>query len=355
MERVNIGILGCGRISDLHAAGYLADPRAKIAAVCDSAETQARAKAAAWGADRWYTDYGEMLADAKIDAVDIITPQRAHEEMVVAALGAGKHVSVQKPMTVSLASADRMVEAARKSERIFRLFENYVFYPPLVLAKRLMDDGLIGEPTNMRIKFISGTSGGWDVPKSAWAWRKDEHNRGFGMQTFDHGHHMWSTAWFLMGEVERVSSWIDTVDGETDCPAIIMWKYKGAPKYGVCDYSHGVDLHIPSKYYSNDEWFEITGSKGIVMVNRCTGRIKQGPAVSLFRNDAWTEYSDVDSDWGAGFKGATANFVDAILGLGKPMLSGERGREVLKMDLAIQESARVHREILLDEFLDGGE
>ncbi len=291
MSVVNIGIIGCGRISDLHAAGYRADPRANIVAVCDADPARSALKAREWGARKSFTDYRQLLADKNIDAVEIITPQRLHESMVIEALAAGKHVCVQKPMTVDMDSADRMVDAARTAAPlVFKLFENYVFYPPIVKAREIIDKGLIGEPTTMRIKFISGSSGGWDVPDSAWKWRKDEHGKGYGMQTFDHGHHMWSVAWYFMGEIERVSAWIDSVDGEIDCPAEIMWKYAGVPKYGSCDYSHASRLHVPSKYYANDEWFEVTGSEGIVMVNRCTGNLLGGAPVRLFRDDKWTDF-----------------------------------------------------------------
>jgi predicted dehydrogenase len=350
MNMVRVGIVGCGRISDLHAAGYLKNPRAKITAVCDADLGKAKAKAREWGVETYYTDCTALFADPNIDAVDIITPQRSHEVLALKAIEAGKNVSIQKPMTVDMDSADRMVAAAKTSKKVFKLSENYVFYPPLVFAKHIIDDGSIGEPTSMRIKFISGSSGGWDVPDSSWGWRKDEHQKGFGMQTFDHGHHMWSVAWFLMGDVERVSAWIDSVDGAIDCPAEIMWKYKGAPKYGSCDYSHGTDLHIPSRYYANDEWFEVTGSKGIVMVSRCTGNVCDGAPVRLFKDDHWTEYPNIDSDWASGFKGSIDNFISAILDGEAPMLSAERGREVLRMDLAIQESARTRHEIELESF-----
>jgi predicted dehydrogenase len=351
MDPVRIGIVGCGRISDLHAAGHLADPRARIVAACDADPARAAAKAREWGAETSYSDYRQLLDDTRIDAVEIITPQRSHEAMALDALAAGKHVSVQKPMTVDMDSADRMVAAAGAARGlVFKLFENYIFYPPLLKVKSIIDKGLIGEATTMRIKFVSGSSGGWSVPDSAWEWRKDEHGKGYGMQTFDHGHHMWSVAQYLMGEVERVSAWIDSVDGDIDCPAEIMWKYAGAPKYGSCDYSHCTGLHIPSKYYANDEWFEVTGSEGIVMVTRCTGEICGGAPVRLFREDAWTDFPGVDSDWAAGFKGATANFVSAILGEEAPQFGAERGREVLRMDLAIQESARLRRTVELAGF-----
>lgn len=351
--KLRVGIIGGGRISDLHAAGYLANPGAEIVAVCDADRSVAERRRAQWGARAAYADYRDLLQDPGVDAVDIITPQRFHEEMAVAALDRGKHVSVQKPMSVSLASADRMVAAAAASGRVFRLFENYVFYPPLELARKLIDDGAIGDPTSMRIKFVSGARGGWDVPDSAWTWRKDEHRKGFGMQTFDHGHHMWSVAWYLMGEVEKVHAWIDSVDGSIDCPAVISWKYSGGPRYGTCDYAHGTDLEIPSDYYACDEWFEVTGSRGIVMVNRCTGKLSDAAPVRVFSGGTWKDHRGVDTDWASGFKRAVDNFVDAAAGRAAPSLSAERGRSVLAMDLAIQESARSGRAVDLEGFSDG--
>lgn len=351
METVRIGIIGCGRISDLHVAGYRSDPRARITAVCDADAGKAEAKAGEWGVKTVYSDYRALLDDKNLEAVEIITPQRSHEAIALDAIAAGKHVSVQKPMTVDMESADRMVKAAAEAKgQVIKLSENYVFYPPLVKMKRIIEEGLIGEPTSMRIKFISGAHGGWNVPDSAWDWRIQEHLRGYGLQTFDHGHHMWSVAWYLMGEVERVFAWIDSVDGRIDCPAEIIWKYKNAPKFGSCDYSHATELTVPSRYYANDEWFEVTGSKGLVSVSRCTGNIQSGAPVRLFTEKGWTEFNDVDSDWAAGFAGAAVNFVEAIAGEASPLLSLEQGRNVLRMDLAIQESARKHCEIELEEF-----
>jgi predicted dehydrogenase len=350
MDTVGIGIVGCGRISDLHARGYRANPHARIAAVCDADPGRARAKAAEWGAARWTTDYRALVTDPGVDAVDVITPQRLHEPVAAAALAAGRHVSIQKPLTWGLQSADRIIAAAAASGRTARLFENFLYHPPLVLARRLIDDGVIGEPTCMRMKFVSGGSGGWDVPASAWAWRAEEHRRGFGMQTFDHGHHLWATAWFLLGEMERVVSWIDSVDGIVDCPAVIMWKHKAPARYGTCDYSHARDLHVPSRYYANDEWFEVTGSRGILLVVRGTGDICGGPPVRVFRDDTWHDYPDVESDWASGFAGSVDNFIDAVLGRARPFPTLEQARHILKFDLAVQESARSGRQIELDGF-----
>jgi predicted dehydrogenase/putative sterol carrier protein len=349
LSKINVGIVGCGRISDLHVPGYQNHPDATLYAVCDTRTEVAHRKKEEWRATRVFTDYREMLQDPQLDAVEILTPQPLHEPMVLAAARAGKHIALQKPMTIDLASADRMLQAVQASGIVFKVTDNYLFYPPLVLARKMIADGTIGTPSNLRIKLISGSSGGWEVPPSAWQWRMAEKEAGRGMQTFDHGHHLWAVAWYLMGPVERVVGWIDSADGIIDSPATIMWKHRKGMQYGMCEYAHASEMSIPSRYYANDEWFEITGSRGIIVVHRCTGNVVEGPAVSLFTGDRWQHYGDIPSDWSEGFKNATANFIAAVKGEESPLLSGSQGRDILKFALAIAKSSRVRREVFLDE------
>ena len=303
----------------------------------------AKIKQAEWGAKKYYTDYKELLADTEVDAVDILTPHTLHEEMVVAALQAGKHTAVQKPVSINLESTDRMIVAARQSNKIFKVTENYIFYPPIVKARKIIDDGLIGSPQNIRINLISGGTGGWRVPKEAWAWRLKEFSESRGMETFDHGHHLWSTAWYLMGEIKEISAWIDNTEGMIDAPAMMMWKHKRRGCYGNCSFSYCNELEIPSDYYANDEWIDVTGSKGIIRISRCTGRLLSEPVLSVFNNEGWSHYDDIESDWQCGFSGSVRNFIESILGNEKPALSGVDARTVLKINLAIQRSASTQK------------
>jgi len=349
MDKLNVGVIGCGRISDLHYPGYADNPDARLYAVCDTRTEVAQARQKEWQAERAYTDYREMLQDDHLDAVEILTPQTLHEPMVMDAARAGKHIALQKPMTINLASADRMLAAVEQAGVLFKVTDNYLFYPPIMAAKKMIDAGEIGTPTNLRMKLISGGSGGWDVPPEAWAWRLAEKEAGRGMQTFDHGHHLWATAWFLMGRIERVTAWIDSIDGIIDSPAVIMWKYEDGIKYGQCEYAHAAEMTIPSDYYANDEWIEITGSCGIILINRCTGSLKEGPALSVYKDNKWRHDPDIEADWGQGFVGATHNFIAAVRGEAPPLLTGLEGREILKISLAIARSAQLRREVYVDE------
>jgi len=352
MEKINIGIIGLGRISDLHVLGYLDNPEVRLYAVSTRTEETGRQKQREWKADKYYRDYRDLLADPRVDAVDILTPQKLHEQMVIEAAAAGKHIMIQKPMTIDLPSADRMLSAVRDLNTVYKVIENYIFYPPLMKAKELIDSGAIGEPINMRIKFISGSSGGWEIDPRTWEWRMQENIEGRGMQTFDHGHHMWCIAWYLLGEIDKVFAWIDSADGVVDCPANIVWKYKEGTRYGICDYTHAWDMHMPSKYYANDEWFEITGSKGMILVNRATGNLRSGPPLSWFdgTRSQWTHFEDLDADWGSSFRNAVHNYIGAIKGREAPLLTGEQARKILVIALAIIRSSRECREVYIDEF-----
>ena len=346
---MNIGFIGCGRIADLHARAYQDQKVARLYAVCDTDRDKAESRRREWGAEKAYTDYQDLLADPEITAVEILTPYDTHEAVVIAASRAGKHIACQKPMTTSLASVRRMAEAVENAGIHFQLTEIYVHYPPIAFARKLIEDGAIGESAGMRMDFIASPLGGWDIPPSTYEQQTRIAGTGLGLSTFDHGHHEWATAWYLLGEVERVSSWIDSNDGILDVPATIMWKGKGNKRYGVCEFLFSENMPVPTNYYSNDELYRIVGSKGIIHINRGTGEMMDSPPVSLFDGHTWKHFNDIPADWGLGFVNAGRHFFRVVSGEVAPLLSLDQGAEVLRFGLAIMESARKRREVYLDE------
>lgn len=346
MDSIGIGIIGCGRIADMAYEGYRAIPAVHIAAVCDSDEKTALRRCAEWGAQRHYTDYRRLLEDPAVDAVEILTPHTSHVDISLDAMAAGKHLALQKPMTIDWVSAERLVRAAASAATVCKVTENYLFHPPVRFVSRIIGEGYIGKPSSLSIKLIAGGKGGWPVPPSAWAWRLREFAEGRGMQTFDHGHHLWSTARFLLGPIEKVSAWIGTTASVIDSPAAVMWKYRGREAFGLCEYVYSQEMEIPSRYYANDEWIQVSGSAGLVTINRCTGNLLAGPSVSLYSGNEWRHFQ-IPSDWKLGFVGSAWNFVRAIRGEEKPRLSFPEAMEVLSIDLAIAHSAETGREVRL--------
>ena len=95
-----VGLIGTGRISDLHAIEYLQNPGARIVALCDRNTVQAQQKAAAWGLAGVAIDddIDAFLARPEIDLVEILRPHHLHLSVALTAMAAGKIVSLQKPM-----------------------------------------------------------------------------------------------------------------------------------------------------------------------------------------------------------------------------------------------------------------
>ena len=352
MGKIKVAFIGCGRIADLHYLGYKDNPDAELYAICDPKPEVIEKRKKEWKFTKAYTNYKEMLKDPDVEAVEILAPTNLHCEISLAAIEAEKHISLQKPMTLLLEDAEKIVAAAKKSDKIFKLNEPYATYPPLVFAKKLLDKGVIGTPHNLRMKMIAwNDSAGWEVPAAAWDWRIKENQAGRPRQTFDHGHHLWAIAWYLLGDIEKTFSWIDFVkEGSIDSPCAIMWKYKDVNKMGMCEYTYSDELLTPSKYYANDEWYEITGSKGLIQINECNGDILDRPTVSVFNNDGWTHYNNLRSDWSEGFIDSAKNFARAIKGKEKPLVTAEEGLDILKFSYAIQKSSKEGREVYLSEF-----
>ena len=397
MERIRVGLIGVGGIADLHYLGYKGNPKAELYAICDIDEKLLQRRAIEWGAQKAYTDYHQLLADPTVDAVEVITPHHLHAPIGVAALEAGKHVSMQKPMAVNVAECDALIDTARRSGKLFRVFENFRYYPPLVRAKDLLDSGAIGEPLSIRIKVVQGSMGeGWKIPYSRWAWRFDPAQSGGGRVILDYGYHLFSVAMWFLGEVEKVYAWItyrpirpelaDRVvslvrgtdhviraagdvtmsrddgipspvveevsisDGwMLDSPAVAIWKYRNAEKYGSFEAITSYDIQVRSKYTPEDEWIELTGSRGFIWVNRCTSMLLDRPPVVMYRDGVTTEFSDMDADWVASFVAGVYDFADAIIRGRQAPLTGEEGRVVLQFCRAIQLSARESREVRPEE------
>jgi predicted dehydrogenase len=353
MKKILAGFIGAGRISDLHAVEYLQNPRAALAAVCDADIDLARRQAARWDvpANRVFTDFRDLLACEEIDLVEVLLPHHLHAPIAIAALRAGKHVSVQKPMALTLEDADRMIEAAKQSGRTLRVFENAIFYPPVRKAKELIDAGAIGEPLSIRIKANKGDpKNAWAIPQETQAWRQDPNKIGGGSLTFDDGHHKFAVAWHFMGMAEEVHAWIGRTEMESgfvlDAPALISWRFSGG-RYGNLEVVYSPQLQVITDHYAQHDPIEITGSKGVIWITRGHGRLNDQAPVVLYVDHEMRSFSGMAAGWEASFVEATRHHIDALLDGAAPVLTGEHGREILRFCLAGQQSAREGRAISL--------
>lgn len=355
-DLVRIGIIGAGRIADLHAAGYMSHPKARIVAVCDNAPDVAEKRAAEWGARRAYTNFRALLDDSDVDAVDIITPHNLHAPMSIAAIEAGKHTSVQKPMAISLAECNAIANAVSVHGCIFRVFENFRFYPPLVRAKELLDSGAIGEPISVRMKAVQGAlKYGWPVPRSTLTWRYDDAQSGGGRVVFDYGYHLFAVARHFLGPVDSVFAWIRQAKNERgwvrDSPAIVAWTYADGKRHGSWEAVSSDQMVVRSDYWAEDEWFEFSGTRGFIWVNRCTGKLADRPPLVVYADGKTTEVGldAIEWDWGASFRIGMHDFVDAILAGRESPLNAQEGREVYKFARAAQLASKLGRPVSPEE------
>jgi len=138
MSEIRVGVIGFGYMGKLHVEAYARVSGARVAAIADPNETAISAGA------RHYADYRELLA-SNVDAVSVCVPTHLHCQITLEALAASKHVLLEKPIAVNLEEADRMLEAARRAGKTLFVGMTHRFYPELREAKRLLDEGSIGQ------------------------------------------------------------------------------------------------------------------------------------------------------------------------------------------------------------------
>lgn len=343
----------------MHQMGYRGRDDALITAVCDTNKAHAKKKAKEWGVEKVYTDYQQVLADKEIDVVELLTPHYLHCPMTVQAAQAGKHISVQKPMALSAAEADQMIDAAKKAGVILRVYETFVFYAPAMRAKAMIDAGEIGEVRAIRMHINTGTaSTSWDVPLSSWLWRINEKQCGGGPLVFDHGYHLFSLGYYLGGPVEKVFAWIDHSPVENtggmvkvDAPAMIMFQYKAPRCYGNLDVEYTPKMRIVSDYYADDDRIEVVGDKGILFINRYTARTVDLPELMLFKDGKTMPIPVEGVEWHDSFIATTHDFIDKLKNGGQPRLDGPTGKAVLQFTLAALQSAATGKEVRPDDVL----
>ncbi len=343
---LGVGFVGTGRISDLHAIEYMRNPSARIAALCDQDITIARRRAEAWGVDGAHLsdNIDDLLARPDVDLVEILLPHHLHLEAAEKAIAAGKIVSLQKPMCVSSDEADRLVAAAEASERPFKVFENFIFYPPVMKAKQLVEEGAVGTPLAIRLKSNQGSGRtAWEVPRAANAWRQRRDQSGGGPLVFDDGHHKFALAWHFMGNPTEVHAFIGsttTPDGSrVDAQSLISFRFP-ENRIGSLEVVYSPDLHIMTHHYAQDDRVEITGTRGVLWINVGHGRLGDPPPVALYRDGSLTTYQDMATGWEESFILSTRHYLEVLEHGGAPVLTAEEGRQVLRFGLAAEESAR---------------
>ena len=151
--KTKVALVGCGEIADAHLKELKKMASIELVAVCDLFEYLLRETAQRFAIPKYYLDYTEMLVSSQPDVVHICTPPRTHFELAKTALDHGSHVYVEKPVTLTLAETDVLLEMADKMGLAVCAGHNRIFDTTYLRAKKLIDDGTIGELVHMETHY----------------------------------------------------------------------------------------------------------------------------------------------------------------------------------------------------------
>jgi UDP-N-acetylglucosamine 3-dehydrogenase len=149
MRRVKIAVIGLGWFGEKHCEALSGIPQVELFALCTRTESRLQELAKQFNVPHTYTDYNELLANKEIEAVNVVTMWDQHTSPTLAALSAGKHVFVEKPMASTLADCEAIVHAANASDKSFMVGHICRFNPRYAAAKQEVASGKIGKIVSM--------------------------------------------------------------------------------------------------------------------------------------------------------------------------------------------------------------
>lgn len=221
---MRIGLIGAGNIGRLRANAINKSNSCELVAVADLDLQRATDIATTSGATA-YTDFRQMLASGSVDAVIVSTPPPLHEEIVISALDSGIHVLCEKPLSNTLESAKRIVEAAANTKCKLATGFNFRFIPSVQYLRNTIDSGIIGE-----LDHVRAFAGHVGLTEFKADWEHDKKVVGGGA-LMDIGIHMIDLVRYTLGDVAEVYGMatenIWKLDGSEDNGFAIMRSPEG--------------------------------------------------------------------------------------------------------------------------------
>ena len=328
---VGFGVIGLGNWGQMHVAAFEGHPQANVVAVCDANGERAAETARKHDVPGSYDRVEDMLNDPAVEAVSIATPDFAHTEVALAAIGAGKHVLVEKPLATTQADCERIVAAAEGSDKQFMVDFHNRWSPVFCQARQAINDGKVGEPRLVNLRLNDQLS----VPTEMLPWA------GQSTVTWFVGSHAVDTVRWLFGrEIERVyavkrdgvltSMGIDTADFYESILEV------AGGGVAVVENCWILPNSGPSLF---DLKCEVIGSQGAIYMDTSHHR-----AIETYTQDA-ARYPDVFvcpevRGQIAGFAlESIRDFVDCVVEDRAPMCTARDGLAVSKVILAMERSA----------------
>lgn len=325
--KVGWGIIGCSRVADRRAAPVFARmDDAALVAVCSRDLSKASDFARRHGVSRAYDSLDELLADVDVQVVYISTPNALHADQTCRCLEAGKHVLVDKPMSLDARTAADMVETARRTGRLLAVAHQQRFHPANVHLMRFLDEGRLGKINLIRVQIAM-----WYPPQGTW--RQDPSLAGGGV-AMDLGPHALDLMLEVGGDIVRVDATLRNLQFpgplEDFCHARLDFASGGI---GLMDLSY-----CGHHYGGRVEVFGGGGSFASDGSLQCAATYDTWYRRGDATEEACREVSTTDC-----FQEAFEDFTDAVRHQGSPAVSMRDGLRVMKVIDAIYDSARSGR------------
>lgn len=342
---ISVAIVGCGWAGYRHAEAFVAEG-AELRWAIDTSDERAKAVAELQPNSRATTAYKSALTDSNLDAIDICLPHNLHARFAIEAASGGKHVLCEKPLSVSLADADRMIDGASKAGVVLMVAENEVFSPLYRKVRDLVRSNAIGKPV-----LIQMTRGCFleDSFKKDRSWFLDAKAAGGGIM-MSGGVHDFQKLRMIIGEISSVFArrapqrFVDM--GGDDTSVALLQFCDGAAGIMVQSYlmknaltASGIEEHT----------LRIEGERGsILAVGTNGGRIRlfrdssDDPMLSGAFVDSEIVIPEVDT-----FRLEIAHFLECIATGQEPITSGRSMRKPLELVLAAYRSMDGNREVTI--------
>jgi len=355
MRKLRTGLIGCGKVGHLHAVALAALPESQFVAVCGRSMEKAGPFAAKYGV-KAYTDVSQMVKEEKLDVVCMCTPHPEHASPTIAALRAGVHVIVEKPLASTLADCDAMLAAAQASGAKLGMVCQRRFYPPCQRIRKAIDTGKLDQPVLGTVVMF-----GWrdEAYYKSDPWRGSWKGEGGGVLVNQSPHQLDLLLWYL-GEIDEVFGYWGNLNHpyiEVEDTAVAVVRFKsGALGNIIVSNSQNPAIHARvSVHGSNGASVGVQTDGGAMFVAGQTGVIEPP------YNDIWTVPGEeaqlpVWKAEDAQLFGSVnpmeyfhrlqiQDFLQSIIEGRPPSISGQEGRDVVALFTAIYRATRDHRAV----------
>ncbi len=352
MEKLRIGIIGTGNISNVHMGGYKALPDlCQVVAVCDLDESKVKAYAKNNGVANYYTDYNEMLEKEQLDAVSVCTWNASHKGAAIAALRAGCDVICEKPMAMNKAEAEEMLAVSKETKKLLMLGFVRRFGNDADIIKKFIDGGTMGDIYYAKAVYLrrSGCPGGWFGDK--------EYSGGGPL--IDLGVHVIDLVRYLAGSPKPVSVYGVTYNnlGDKRAGGGQSWVSSTTGydfKYNVEDFAsamirfdNGLTLQVEASFNLN-----LKQDRGDIELFGTKSGVKLDPQVEFFgdMNGMFVDikpFGNSALSFDGLFNREIAHFVDCVLGKTNCISPAEDGVMLMEILDAVYESAKTGHEVII--------